>query len=112
VAACSAARHDAASAGGTQQAEVRYTAIGDSAAAGIGSRVPCMPFKGCDDGTSYVGVLARRLRAAGPVRLTNMGTPGAVLSPTSTRSPVTTVFCCPATSSTTRCRVFHPTPRS
>jgi lysophospholipase L1-like esterase len=62
--------------------EIRYTAIGDSAAAGIGSRTPCRPFSACENGTSYAAVLARKLGEGARVRFLNMGMPGAVLSPT------------------------------
>lgn len=62
--------------------EVRYTAVGASDAIGVGSSVPCLPFSACEDGRGYVPVVARQLRAQGrDVRLTNLGLPGAVLSP-------------------------------
>src|SRR5204862_699063 len=63
-------------------AAVTYSAIGASDAAGVGSSVPCLPFTPCTDGTSYVAVVARQLRAEGhAVTLLNAGIPGAVLSP-------------------------------
>jgi lysophospholipase L1-like esterase len=62
--------------------EVHYTAVGASDAIGVGATVLCPPFLECPDGTGYVPVLARRLRATGKtVQLTNLGIPGAVLSP-------------------------------
>jgi hypothetical protein len=45
-------------------APIRYTAIGASDANGVGSTVPCIPFTACDDGTGYVPVLTRQLRAS------------------------------------------------
>jgi lysophospholipase L1-like esterase len=61
---------------------VSYTAIGASDAAGVGASIVCIPFTECPDGTGYVPVVARRLREQGhAVTLTNMGIPGAVLSP-------------------------------
>jgi lysophospholipase L1-like esterase len=62
--------------------EVSYAAIGASDAIGIGASVPCFPFAACPDGTGYVPAIARRLRSEGrTVTLTNLGIPGAVLSP-------------------------------
>jgi lysophospholipase L1-like esterase len=61
--------------------EVFYAAIGASDAVGVGSSVPCFPFADCPDGTGYVPLTARRLKADGKiVSLTNLGIPGAVLS--------------------------------
>jgi len=60
---------------------VRYTAIGASDANGVGSTAPCVPFTACDNGTGYVPVLARQLRASRGVTLTNLGLPASVLSP-------------------------------
>jgi lysophospholipase L1-like esterase len=61
---------------------VSYTAVGASDAAGVGASVPCLPFTACPDGTGYVPVVARSLRTDGhTVTLTNIGLPGAVLSP-------------------------------
>jgi lysophospholipase L1-like esterase len=61
--------------------EVFYTAIGASDAVGAGGTVQCFPFADCPDGTGYVPLTARRLRADGKiVTLTNLGTPGAVLN--------------------------------
>jgi len=62
-------------------APVRYTAIGASDAIGIGATVVCVPFAECENGTGYVPVLARQLRAAREVTLLNLGIPASVLSP-------------------------------
>ena len=63
-------------------AAIRYTAIGASDANGVGASVACIPFTECENGTGYVPLLARRLRAAShEVTLTNLGIPEAVLSP-------------------------------
>lgn len=60
---------------------VTYSAIAASDGAGAGGSVPCVPFTPCSDGTGYVPVVARQLRAEGhTVTLLNMGLPGAVLS--------------------------------
>ena len=60
---------------------VTYSAIAASDGAGAGGSVPCLPFTPCTDGTGYVPVVARQLRAEGHnVTLLNMGIPGAVLS--------------------------------
>ena len=64
-------------------APIRYTAIGASDANGVGASVLCIPFTECENGTGYVPVLTRRLRAAPhEVTLVNLGIPEAVLSPT------------------------------
>jgi lysophospholipase L1-like esterase len=61
---------------------VRYTAVGASDAIGVGSSAPCVPFTACPDGRGYVPVIARALREQGKdVTLSNLGIPGAVLSP-------------------------------
>ena len=61
---------------------VVYSAIGASDAIGYGGSVVCIPFSQCPNGTGYVQVLARRMQAAGrEVDLTNLGIPGAVVSP-------------------------------
>lgn len=61
---------------------VSYTALGASEAIGIGSSAPCFPFSQCPDGTGYVQIVARRLRAANAdMSFLNLGIPGAVLSP-------------------------------
>jgi lysophospholipase L1-like esterase len=61
--------------------EVFYTAVGASDGIGFGSTIPCLPFADCPDGTGYVQLTARRLRADGKiVTLTNMSLPGYVLS--------------------------------
>jgi lysophospholipase L1-like esterase len=61
---------------------VFYTAVGASDAVGVGARIICMPLTQCEEGTGYVPVVARQLRATRTVTLTNLGIPGAVLSPT------------------------------
>jgi lysophospholipase L1-like esterase len=59
-----------------------YVAIGASDAVGVGSSVLCAGTLDCPNGTSYVYVLKRRLQSAGKtVTLTNLGVPGAVMSP-------------------------------
>jgi lysophospholipase L1-like esterase len=61
---------------------VNYAAIGASDALGIGGSSPCLPFVACTEGTGYVQQVTRRFRGAGKeVTLTNLGIPGAVLSP-------------------------------
>ena len=61
---------------------VRYTAVGASDAIGVGSTAPCVPFTACPDGRGYVPVIARTLQGQGKdVTLSNLGIPGAVLSP-------------------------------
>lgn len=62
-------------------APIRYTAIGASDAIGVGATVVCVPFTPCENGTGYVPLLTRRLRGSREVTLTNLGIPGAVLSP-------------------------------
>jgi lysophospholipase L1-like esterase len=62
-------------------APVRYAAVGASDANGVGSTVPCVPFTACENGTGYVPVLARQLRATREVTLMNLGLPASVLSP-------------------------------
>jgi lysophospholipase L1-like esterase len=62
-------------------AAIHYAAIGASDANGIGSSVPCAPFEACPAGTGYVPVLERALRVNRQVTVTNLGLPGAVLSP-------------------------------
>jgi len=62
-------------------APVFYTALGASDAVGVGASVVCVPLTSCDNGTGYVPVIARRLRATRQVTLVNIGIPGAVLSP-------------------------------
>jgi lysophospholipase L1-like esterase len=63
-------------------APVFYTAIGASDAVGVGGSVLCLPLTQCDNGTGYVALIVRRLRATRSVTLLNLGIPGAVLSPT------------------------------
>jgi lysophospholipase L1-like esterase len=61
--------------------EVFYTAVGASDGIGFGGSVPCLPFADCPDGTGYVPLTARRLKADGKiVALTNLSLPGHVLS--------------------------------
>jgi lysophospholipase L1-like esterase len=63
-------------------APVHYTAIGASDALGVGSSQVCLPFVACSTGLGYVQVIARRIDEDGrDVTLTNLGVPGAVLSP-------------------------------
>lgn len=62
-------------------AAIRYTAVGASDANGVGASVPCIPFSECENGSGYVPVLARRLRASHQITLVNLGIPEAVLSP-------------------------------
>lgn len=61
--------------------EVFYTAIGASDAVGVGASVICIPLAPCPDGTGYGPIIARRLATGRTVTLTNLGIPGAVLSP-------------------------------
>lgn len=61
---------------------IRYTALGASDAVGVGASVVCVPLTPCENGTGYVPQLAQRLRTNREVRLTNIGIPAAVLSPT------------------------------
>ena len=58
-----------------------YTAIGASDANGVGSTMPCLPFTACENGTGYVPVAARQLRASREVTVMNLGIPASVLSP-------------------------------
>ena len=63
-------------------AAIWYTAVGASDAVGVGSSLPCIPFTDCPAGMGYVPRVTRQLRTDGhTVTLTNMGIPGAVLSP-------------------------------
>jgi lysophospholipase L1-like esterase len=56
--------------------------MGASDAVGVGSSVICIGVIDCPNGTSYVYVLQRALRNAGKtVNVTNVGVPGAVMSP-------------------------------
>ena len=45
------------------------------------ARVPCVPFTACENGTGYVPVTARQLRASHEVTVMNLGIPASVLSP-------------------------------
>jgi len=59
---------------------VTYTAVGASDATGHGASIECLPFVPCPDGTGYVPVVTRQLRAQGfTVNLTNLGIPTAVI---------------------------------
>src|ERR671923_1691951 len=61
---------------------IAYLAMGASDAVGVGSSVVCLGVIECPNGTSYVYVLQRALRNAGKtVNVTNVGVPGAVMSP-------------------------------
>jgi lysophospholipase L1-like esterase len=61
---------------------VNYAALGASDAIGFGGSSPCVPLVICTEGTGYVQRVTRRLMADGKtVTLTNLGIPGAVLSP-------------------------------
>ena len=61
---------------------VNYTAVGASDAIGYGSSIVCIPFSDCPTGTGYVQIIQRRLTSSGKtVDMTNLGIPGAVLSP-------------------------------
>jgi lysophospholipase L1-like esterase len=60
---------------------VRYTALGASDAIGYGGSLSCLPFSACPDGTGYVQIVARRLKAAhADFDSSNLGIPGAVIS--------------------------------
>ncbi len=57
-----------------------YSAVGASDATGHGASNECIPFFACPDGTGYVPVTARTLRAQGfTVTLLNLGIPTAVI---------------------------------
>jgi len=61
---------------------VVYTALGASDTTGFGGSVPCIPFVVCEGGTGYVQLISRRLADSGrTVTTSNLGIPGAVLSP-------------------------------
>jgi len=63
-------------------ATIVYTAIGASDATGHGGSIECLPFVDCPNGTGYVQVAARQLRASGfTVKLTNLGIFTAVIGP-------------------------------
>ena len=60
---------------------VSYVVVGASDAIGFGSSAPCAPFDDCN-GNGYGPLVKRRFQSDGAtVTLTNMGVPGAVLSP-------------------------------
>lgn len=61
---------------------VIYTAVGASDAIGFGGTAVCIPFTECPDGSGYVQRIVRRFKVDGrTVAHTNLGIPGAVLSP-------------------------------
>lgn len=61
---------------------ISYTVVGASDAIGYGSSKPCLLYDDCD-GTGYVWVAARSLRAQGfTVKVQQLGIPGAVISRT------------------------------
>jgi lysophospholipase L1-like esterase len=61
---------------------INYSVVGASDAIGYGSTRPCVLYDDCD-GTGYVWVAARSLRAQGfTVNVQQLGIPGAVISPT------------------------------
>ena len=60
---------------------VRYSAVGASDAIGYGGSIACLPFSACPDGTGYVQIVTRRLKAAhADFDSSNLGIPGAVIS--------------------------------
>jgi len=62
--------------------KIVYTAVGASDATAHGGSIECVPFVDCPNGTGYVQVAARQLRANGfTVTLTNLGIPTAVIGP-------------------------------
>jgi lysophospholipase L1-like esterase len=66
----------------TPSVPILYAALGASDVVGVGSSRVCLPFEDCD-GTGYVWVAARSLRAQGfTVTIASRGIPSAVLSPT------------------------------
>jgi lysophospholipase L1-like esterase len=61
---------------------VSYTAIGASDAMGWGSSAWCVPFTDCPNGTGYVPIIVRRLKAvSATVTSSNLGIPGAFIGP-------------------------------
>jgi lysophospholipase L1-like esterase len=61
-------------------AAIVYAALGASDALGVGASVPCLPFVDCLDGTGYVQVASRQLRAQGfSVNVSNLGLPTSVI---------------------------------
>jgi lysophospholipase L1-like esterase len=58
-----------------------YTAVGASDALGVGASVVCSPLADCPDGTGYVPLAVRQLKARGfAVTHRNLGIPTAVIS--------------------------------
>jgi lysophospholipase L1-like esterase len=81
ISGCGAASTPTEPTPGSSSAVV-FTAIGASDAIGYGGSVVCLPFSSCPDGTGYIQRMARRFQADGKtVSMTNLGIPGAVLSP-------------------------------
>ena len=79
LAGCDAGRSPAQP--GPAAGAASYSAVGASDALGYGGSAPCVPFSQCPDGTGYVQIVARRLRAANAgLSFQNLGIPGAVLS--------------------------------
>lgn len=73
---------------------VHYDALGASDTIGYGAAEYCMPLVACTTGSGYVQQITRRLQAQGrEVTLTNLGVPGAVLSPETQAILQTTVGC-------------------
>lgn len=63
-------------------AAIFYTAVGASDATAHGGSIECVPFVDCPNGTGYVQVAVRQLRASGfTVTLSNLGIPTAVIGP-------------------------------
>src|SRR6187455_3211568 len=61
---------------------VNYAALGASDTMGYGGSAVCFPLVDCTSGTGYVQRTFQRFKAAGKtVTLSNLGFPGAVLSP-------------------------------
>jgi lysophospholipase L1-like esterase len=80
VAGCSSDNPTEPSPTPNPSAPVVYTALGASDTLGIGGSSDCLPFAECPNGTGYVQVIARTLRASRTVTLVNLGIPAAVLS--------------------------------
>lgn len=79
LAGCDAGRSPAQP--GPAAGAASYSAVGASDALGYGGSAPCVPLSQCPDGTGYVQIVARRMRAANAdLSFLNLGIPGAVLS--------------------------------
>lgn len=73
---------------------VHYDALGASDTIGYGAADYCLPLIPCTTGSGYVQQVTRRMQAAGrQVTLTNLGVPGAVLSPETQAILQTTIGC-------------------